>query len=91
MVPNGMGNMSNHTHMHMHTCANTYTQPQVGPVQTNVSMSSWSDYGGRRWNTHSYSYFQCRILIDTGGSTSLQNDQCSSLAGLKGWVEGWCV
>ena len=67
MVPNGMGNMSNHTHMHTYTCANTYTQPQVGPVQTNVSMSSWSDYGGRRRNTHSYLYFQCRILIDTGG------------------------
>ena len=23
--------------------------------------------GKRRRNTHSYSYFQCRILIDTGG------------------------
>ena len=45
MVPNGMGNMSNHTHMHTHTCANTCTQPQVGPVQTNVSMSSWMGDG----------------------------------------------
>ena len=39
-----------------------------------------------------HSYFQCRILIDTGGgSTSLQNGQCPSLAGLKDSVEGWCV
>ena len=99
MVPNGMGNMSNHTHMHTqtrakprtHTHIHTCTQPQVGPVQTNVSMSSWSDCGGRRRNTHSYSFFQCRILIDTGGSTSWQNGQCPSLAELKGSVEVWCV
>ena len=24
----------------------THTQPQVDPIQTNVSISSWSDYGG---------------------------------------------
>ena len=79
------------TRTHTYTCMYICTQPQVGPVQTNVSMSSWSDYGGRRKNTHSCSFFQCRILIDTEGSTSLQNGQCPSLAGLKGWVEVWCV
>ena len=90
MVPNGMGNMSNnHTHMHTHTCANTHTHTHThAHTHMHTTPSKYQCQAGvivgDGEGTHTpYSFFQCRMLIDTGGSTSLQNCQCSSLAGLK--------
>ena len=78
LVPSGRATCHTDTHTHTHTHTHSNGQSQVGPVQTNVS--SWNEY----------SSCQCRVLIDKYWTTRLKNGHCSSLAGLKGWGEGWC-